>query len=317
MKVAFIKSKKNERIYNLSRFTPFSELASSKMSMLCSTPDVCHLGYMLGLKCDFITLEDCPKNLAEYDMLITLDPILSTRYRPDQILCYIECEPFGWRSGNTGVFSATQSVLFDKLELGDVYSPTIVPPYDFLLNNYVTYSRKPQNIPFWCRCFVDDMRTFIMEKTYNKVFINIRTSRFHLKGRALDSSLIYMHELPSNMRGNVSYKRFCEELSTCTFNLNLDDSISAGQITAEASVLGVITLGTRRKLFNKLLLPEYCFISTIDEGMAKIRELMSDKDLYEDVTSAIRYNLPKIDYKGSEEHLLYHIGKGSTVKPCV
>lgn len=305
MKIAFIKNASNKRMAFLDKTQPYSWLLENKKSLLLNTSlktDVVFLGILIGLKCDFVILNDPAVNLADYDMLITLDPILKSKFRENQILCYIECEPFNWNSGGTGIFSTTQSINFLKgrgLELGNIHHPTVVEPYDFLLNNYIIGSVLHHNIPLWCTFMIDEMLPLRKEKIPNKCYISTRTLYFG-RGR-LHPGFSYLTDY--DKESGDTYGSFYSNLSTCTFNLSLDETISAGQLTAECAIMDVITLGKRQKTFNKLLLPEYCFIDDMEEGYKKMAEILSNPELKDELVQSTRMNLPKIDYLSTEKLL--------------
>jgi hypothetical protein len=312
MKTAFVKKSNNLRIPFFNRNITFGEIDSKREFYLLDrelTEDIVFLGIVIGLGCDFLLLEDSTEVLPEYDMIVSLDVILNKKYRQDQLLCYIEPEPFGWSSGNTGIFSNRQSVCVPSVQLADLHNPKLVPPYDYLLNNYVGYTKYPHSVPYWCRFLIKETQSVAQPKNPDKVYVNIRTMKFHIEpsGKGLSPEFRYEFDLGMEERKGITYRSFYSRLSSCKFCLNLDDSISAGQLAAECSILGVITLGKRQKLFNKLLLPEYCFIESAEEGYKKIREINGSNDLYEELLALTSHNLYKIDHTKSLEHLNRYI----------
>ncbi len=286
IKCAFIIPRYETRLFD--RNVKYEELISwgDEAYVKVRNCQILFIGLLLALKADYIT--DITGEEHKYDLIMTLHPMLERKFREDQLSFYIESEPPG-----------------NSAELGrpwDSLNTPIKGPYDYLLNNYILKSNNPRNFP-WHFCYdLGFFQRIESTKIKNKIFLQKRST----KGKRSDSPLVLPDRyitsveqsgyVPFNKTSLPTYVHYCKELKSCEYMISNCWTDSPGQVTVESVLLDVIPFAPEHKLFTQLLLPKFCWFTTLEEVLSKIDLLESDPALKADIQSQLRENIKKVDY---------------------
>eukprot|EP00746_Dinoflagellata_sp_MGD_P057300 gnl/MRDRNA2_/MRDRNA2_246802_c0_seq1.p1 gnl/MRDRNA2_/MRDRNA2_246802_c0~~gnl/MRDRNA2_/MRDRNA2_246802_c0_seq1.p1 ORF type:complete len:271 (+),score=27.78 gnl/MRDRNA2_/MRDRNA2_246802_c0_seq1:59-814(+) len=90
-------------------------------------------------------------------------------------------------------------------------------------------------------------------------------------------------------KSRLAYNSYFRELSECKYAINLDNSSSAGQPFAEATILGVPMFGYGIKHMERLLIPKYLQVSSADEVWAKLIYLENNAAAYHEIIWQLIY----------------------------
>jgi hypothetical protein len=276
----------NTRMYN--RNVSYEELISwgddaYNKVMNCQ---ILFIAALKALKADFIT--DLTGVEHTYDIIVSLHAPLIQKFRQDQLTFYIESEPPG-----------------NAQELGrpwDCINCAIKEPYEYLINNYCMGSTNPRNIfsPFAYE--IDYYQRINSSKVKNKIFLQKRSMKGNRSGGGfvLPEKYIAVNENsgyePYASTYLPTYTDYCKELKSCEYMISNCWTDSPGQVTAESVLLDVIPFAPEHKLFTKLLLPKYCWFTTLDEVLEKIEELESNPELKAQIKNELNDNKKKLDY---------------------
>lgn len=287
MRVCLAKRSDEWRIFPYSLSFETLRLMEDKVFDECS--DLPFLGFLYGLQADFIVWDGSSlRPFQQYDVIITLSPILKERPNNGQYLFYMQPEP-------------TDDLVHVQY------------PYDGILSNYALRQDSPRVFPFWYRYPVQLIRNHSLPKQ-DLVFLQKRTNLSCLHSPRLRSLLNKLLKRRSDtffvtfsnrkfrilteQWGQFSYIEHFNRLSQCQFFLNLDDRPSAGQLIAEAAILGVPSLARSEKLFQQLLFPQLCHVTSEAELIATGELLSCNVQLYDEVLEQVEKNLHYIDYSG-------------------
>lgn len=261
MKYALVKKETNFRLFD--RNISYNELPKDE-SIFDLITDLPLLGYVLGLKADFLIFEPS-LDFDDYDVLIFLDPIYLEKHS-EQIWCYFPVEP-SYRNRN------------------------IFKTFDVMLDPYILHSRDKRIIPFYFRYPVDLMRLHLSKKE-DKIFLQKRT-RLQRKPNNFE-----VENYP-----NRTYREYFRVLSSCSFLFNLDLSPSPGQIIAESAIFDVISLARPSKLFQKLCYPQICWVSNEKELWERYYFLKNSESLREKILDYVRSRVYLLDFHNLEKYL--------------
>ena len=266
MRYAVLKSANNW--IALPKSTKYEELPKDE-SLFDYIRDLPHIGMLLGLKADFYVVGPYDKpDLEDYDVIIKLDtvPYIRTKDVGDALLCYQAPEPFL-----------------------KVFNPDIA---HCLLDNFITEFDEVHlpdyHIPWTYRYPIKLMRTHLQPKLNpSHVFVQKRTILLdepeHARGEAM---------------GIRPYRSYLRYMSECRYLFNLDGNESAGQISAEAAIMDVLSFGNPIKPLQRLLFPDVCDAAHETELWFLYEEFEKDENLYYGALDVVRDNLKHIDCKG-------------------
>jgi hypothetical protein len=284
MKTAFLKRPTDFRTYD--RNIEFSEIEKWGNDIYDNLKDASYIGYILALKCDlFLYTPDLDNSLLNYDVILSITPILKKRLKDEQLLCYIEPEPIELSFNEHRVWSKDQPPEY---------------PYDLLLDNfYDIHTAGHISSPYaFDLAYFEQLK---QPKKEGRVFVQKRTS---ISG---------FQDIYTENWGERSYPQFVKDLSTCEYAINLCENGSSGQIIAECSLLDVICFARPHKIYTKILLSEFCHISNEQEFYEKINILKNDSSLKVSILQDIKNNCKKIDINNFraliEEAFLEHQNK--------
>jgi hypothetical protein len=283
MKVAFIKKEIDFRLSTKSiMWEEIESLGSFNLHNIVR--DVPFLGIILSTKADFLILEHWDTNkLAEYDVILTIGPILEKKINSKQLLCYFECEPVDLAQGhgNKNFIKVDQQPEFE---------------YDYLLNNF-SFENFQRNIS--CP-YVYDVDLFVQisklaKKVPGKLFKQKRTVLSTLQTAVTENF------------ENRSFNDYCIELAGCEYAVNLCNNGAAGQVIADCCLLGVICFAREHKLMSKLLLPNFCYVNTEQDVIDKIDYLEKNNDFKLNLLQTINENVNRYISLNSFKQLIHKL----------
>lgn len=265
MKTCIIKTKSNGRVFHNSIM--WKDFPHKNFLETCL--DIPYVGYIQALEADFFVYEEIQnKNILDnYQIIIFLSN--SNEAIPNELknkkIFIIPCEPVDYYANNDS----------------EKY---------FIINNYF-WENLPKNhisLPY-----VYDLKTFENFKKNKKENIIFRQRRSEqIKDIDLFSVITEGAILNKSYSAwENSRTLYMENLSRCKYTYSTCNSKSPGQVIAEASILGSVVFSTKNKLLAKLILPEFCFISSVDEVKDKIIILEKDENLYNSLLKEIYDNI--------------------------
>lgn len=226
------------------------------------------MGLIYALESDILSYTT---NLDTYDIVISFGPLSISKNNSSQLFLYIEEETPEYIRKISG-------------RTWDILNESPVKGYDYLLNFFSDKTNNDRNIPVvW---WYDDSYYLrnIIKNTF-KIAIQKRTNAY------TKNEFIYLKD---NFWSGKDYNTFINELWECSYCINLDYENYFGQLTAECSMCDVITFSRAEKYSSKVLLPEYCYVTSVDEVYLKIEELNKDSEKKELILNQIRENRKKM-----------------------
>jgi hypothetical protein len=159
-------------------------------------------------------------------------------------------------------------------------------------------SSRVNYIPMWYKYLIEDHH-----RVGNYSDRTLKKQKIAIGKRCIDFDLAKKHYQNQNWTifeenwANHRYSDYYRSLSDTKYLIYLDPgNDSAGQMNAEAAIFGVISFGFEAKLFQRMLFPKFCLVSTTQEAIAKIYRLENDKELYDSIRKEIKSNLPLIHW---------------------